>query len=83
MSAVVNGCRAGIPVLSVKCMTSYKVNATITVEVTNPSVLSAIGGAGGDERAQIQAAVNAGLKELPGVAQRYGFRVTDSSATVE
>jgi hypothetical protein len=65
-------------------MTSYKVNATITVEVTNPAALSAIGAAGGgDERAGIEAALRAGLKELPGGAQRYGFRIVDSSATVD
>jgi hypothetical protein len=55
-------------------MTSYKVNATLTVEVANST---------GDDSATIQAAVDAGLKELPGVAQRYGFRITDADATVE
>jgi hypothetical protein len=62
-------------------MASYKVNATITVEVTNPSALTAFGG--GDERSGIESAVQAGLRELPGVAQRYGFRVIDTSASVE
>ena len=52
-------------------MTDYNVYATITVT------------AGPDELAKIQAGVEAGLKELPGVASRYGFTVTDSSATVD
>lgn len=52
-------------------MTDYTVHATITVS-----------GEEGD-RAKIEAAVQAGLKELPGVAGRYGFTVTDSSASVE
>ena len=67
-------------------MTTHTVQATLTVEITNPSALAAIAaiaGGGGDERAQVQAAVNAGLRELPSVAQRYGFRITGSSATVE
>jgi hypothetical protein len=68
-------------------MATHTISATITVEITNPSALAAVsaisGGTGGDERAQVQAAVNAGLRELPSIAQRYGFRVTESSATVE
>ncbi len=52
-------------------MTAYTVNATITVSGDE------------DDRAKIEAAVQAGLKELPGVASRYGFTVTDSSASVE
>ena len=66
-------------------MTTHTVQATITVEITNPSALSSISsvtGGTGDERAQIEAAVNAGLRELPPIAQRYGFRVVESSATV-
>jgi hypothetical protein len=51
-------------------MTDYTVNATITVS-----------GSEGD-LAKIEAAVDAGLKELPGIATRYGFTVTDSNATV-
>lgn len=52
-------------------MTDYTVTATVTVS-----------GSEGD-RAKIEAAVQAGLKELPAVASRYGFTVTDSSASVE
>jgi hypothetical protein len=52
-------------------MSDYTVNAKITVS-------------GGDtDRAKIEAAVNAGLQELNGIASRYGFTITDSSATVE
>lgn len=63
-------------------MATHTVNATLTVEITNATALSAIGASGADERAAVQAAVQAGLKELPSVAQRYGFRILDSSATV-
>ena len=63
-------------------MTSYTVKATITTEVGNSAALQAFGG-GADEASQIQAAVDAGLKELRGIAGRYGFTITDASATVE
>lgn len=52
-------------------MTDYTVRATLTVS-----------GAESD-RAKIQAALDAGLKELPGVASRYGFTITDASATID
>ena len=51
-------------------MTDYTVNATITVSGDD------------NDKAKIQAAVDAGLKELTGVATRYGFTITSSSATV-
>ena len=66
-------------------MSTHTVNATITVEITNPAVLAAIPGvsaAAGDERAQLQAAVDAGLRELTSLGGRYGFSVTDATATV-
>ena len=52
-------------------MTDYIVRATLTVS--------------GDaaDRAKIQAGLDAGLKELPGVAARYGFTVTDATATID
>ncbi|MGB3909904.1 MAG: hypothetical protein WBL06_05485 [Pseudolysinimonas sp.] len=52
-------------------MTEYTVNATLTVS--------------GDatDKATIQAAVDAGLKELPSVAARYGFTVSDVRATID
>ena len=52
-------------------MTDYTVRATLTVS--------------GDaaDRAKIQAALDAGLKELPGIASRYGFTITDASATID
>lgn len=59
----------------------YVVDASFTVEVTNPTVVAAIGG-GGDELAQVQAAANAGLKELQSIAGRYGFTITGSTANV-
>lgn len=51
-------------------MSDYTVNATITVK------------GDGTDRSKVQSAVDAGLKELNGVAQRYGFTIVDSSATV-
>lgn len=52
-------------------MTDYTVHATLTVS------------GDGVDRAKIQQALDAGLKELPGIASRYGFTITDSSATVD
>jgi hypothetical protein len=52
-------------------MTDYTVTAKITVSGSDT------------DRAKIQSAVDAGLKELNGIATRYGFTITDSSATVE
>ena len=52
-------------------MTEYTVHATITVSGEE------------SDRAKIQAGVDAGLKELPGVASRYGFTITDATATVD
>jgi hypothetical protein len=51
-------------------MTDYTVHATLTVS--------------GDaiDKSTIQAALDAGLKELPGLAARYGFTVSDASATI-
>lgn len=52
-------------------MSDYTVRATLTVS--------------GDtvDRETVQAALDAGLKELPGLAARYGFTITDASATVD
>jgi len=35
------------------------------------------------DRATVERALDAGLKELPGLAFRYGFTVTDAHAEVE
>ena len=52
-------------------MSEYTVRATLTVT--------------GDEadRAKIQAGLDAGLKELPAVAARYGFTISDARAEIE
>ena len=63
-------------------MTTHTINATITVEITNLAMLAALGGGSEDERSQVDTAIHAGLRELPSIAQRYGFRITESSATV-
>jgi hypothetical protein len=62
-------------------MATHTVTATITVDVTNPAALSAFGD-GADEAAKVQAAADAGLKELSSIAGRYGFTITGASATV-
>ncbi|HEY4224575.1 MAG TPA: hypothetical protein VGM70_02055 [Pseudolysinimonas sp.] len=58
---------------------TYQVDVTLTVQVTNPAAARSIaalsGSATGDERADVQAAIAAGLKELPQMVERYGFRV--------
>jgi hypothetical protein len=63
-------------------MATHTVTATITVDVSNPSALNALGGGAQDEAAQVQAAVDAGLRELSSIAGRYGFTVRDATATV-
>lgn len=35
------------------------------------------------DRARVQALLDQGLQELPGIASRYGFTITDSTVTVE
>jgi hypothetical protein len=68
-------------------MGSYTVRATITFEITNPSALQAVaalaGTTGGDEPALVDAVVRSGLRELPKVADRYGFSISASDATVD
>ena len=62
---------------------SYVVDATISVEVTDPASLpTAAAGNVNDQRAQVQAAVDLGLKELASLAGRYGFKVSDAAAKV-
>lgn len=56
-------------------MSTHTVHATITVELTNTDEA--------DERAKVEAAVKAGLKELPSVAKRYGYRIVASDASVD
>jgi len=61
---------------------SYEVTVTLNVDITNPSVVRGIGGGSGDERQQVETAVNRGLKELGPIASNYGFQITSSSASV-
>jgi len=63
-------------------MASYAVNVTLDTEIIDPRAVSAFGGAGADERAQLEAALQTGLAELTGIARRYGFSVTNATATV-
>lgn len=65
-------------------MTTHSVSVTLTVEVANPAVLSMIPGvqAAGDEKSQLQAAVDAGLRELRSIAGRYGMKVSDASGSI-
>ncbi|CAN5274527.1 hypothetical protein BH11ACT3_BH11ACT3_23560 [soil metagenome] len=65
---------------------TYTVRATIEVDITNQSAFNAVAalnGGGDDEQAKIQSALDAGLGELTRLASRYGFTITNSSATVE
>lgn len=64
-------------------MTTHTVHATITVEVNNGSVLAAIAGDQGDERARVERALQTGLRELPAIGQRYGFKVVDSDVAID
>jgi hypothetical protein len=52
-------------------MTTYTVQASLTV--SGDSV----------DRAMIEGALDAGLKELPALAARYGLQITDATARVE
>ena len=52
-------------------MTDHTVTARITVSGE------------GIDRARLQSILDAGLKELPGFAARYGVTVTDASATID
>ena len=65
---------------------SYTVTANFTVDVTDPSAVSAIaattGVPAGDELAQVQAMANVGLHELESIARRYGLSVSNSNAQV-
>ena len=66
-------------------MSTHTVTVTLTVEVANSAVLSVIPGvnaAGADERAQLQAAADAGLRELQSIGGRYGLKVSNATATV-
>jgi len=65
-------------------MSTHTVTVTLLVEVTNSKVLAVIAGAqaGGDERAELQAAADAGLRELKSLVGRYGLRVSEATATV-
>lgn len=52
-------------------MTEYIVRATITVS------------GDGVDRQKLQTVLDAGAKELPGLASRYGYTITDVEASVE
>ena len=52
-------------------MTDYTVRATLTVSGDNI------------DRAKIQSLLDSGLKELPGVASRYGITITDADASID
>jgi hypothetical protein len=62
---------------------SYRVDASFSVDIANSAVASALGGGQtGDQRATVQAAADAGLRELESFARRYGFTISDATATV-
>lgn len=51
-------------------MNDYTVNVTIQAQTDA-------------DRARVQSMLDSGLKELNGIASRYGFTITSSSATIE
>jgi len=51
-------------------MTDYTVTATLKVSTDA-------------DRARVQSLLDQGVKELPGIASRYGFTITDTSISVE
>jgi len=65
---------------------SYTVDATLVVDVSNPTAVAALAAAGawsgGDQKAQVQAVADLGLQELQTVARRYGITISESSARV-
>lgn len=65
---------------------TYVVTASITVRVENAEAVhqlaASAGVRGGDERAELEGAVAAGLAELPAVVGRYGFEIVASEGHV-
>jgi hypothetical protein len=64
-------------------MSSYDITARISVSVENAAALGSVARGSGDEKAQVQSAIDAGLQELSRIAGRYGFRVIEATATVD
>ena len=65
-------------------MAKHTVKVQLDVEVVKPGALAALGGASGSsERGQVEAAVALGLRELAPIAERYGFRISNASSTVD
>jgi hypothetical protein len=62
---------------------SYRVDATFTVEISDRAPASRFGSSQGEQRDLVQAAADAGLTELQSFAQRYGFVVSNATATVQ
>jgi hypothetical protein len=62
---------------------SYRVDATFTVEITDSALASRLGSSQADQRDLVQAAADAGIAELQSFARRYGFVVSDATATVQ
>jgi hypothetical protein len=65
---------------------TFTVTATITVRVSDAKAVHdlavAAGVEGGDERAELEGAVSAGLAELPALVTGYGFEILGSEAHV-
>ena len=66
---------------------AYTVTASFTAKIANSATAartSAVDNSiGNGERLQIDAAARAGLRELKGIALRYGFEISDEHVTVE
>ena len=63
-------------------MSTYSVTTIMTVDIANPAVVAALASGAGDERQQVQAAADLGLKELSRIASRYGFTISQTTAQV-
>ena len=64
-------------------MSTHTVTVTLDVEITNPAVLRSIPGvSGGDEGAQLQSALDVGLRELEQLSGRYGMKVSNATASL-
>lgn len=65
-------------------MAKHRVTIQLDVEVVKPGAAAALGGASGSsERGQVEAALALGLRELSPVAERYGFRISNATSTVD
>jgi len=65
---------------------TYRVEATVSIDVTDAATVKAIaaggGQSGGSERDQLEAAAKVGLAELKRISDRYGLTIGDATLVV-